>query len=323
MNISEIVADFKSSKMFCEGANPSTQNKFVTSREAAELGLFGPLFHGTTSPAAKQNILENGFQFTEEFRTHGFGDYRNPIHPLGYGVYATPAKSRAKMYAAGVTRNIICLFVKFPPSQIPKVSYANVETMAKFWRKYGWEDAGTHDLGKQRAANTMQMTKNLAKASPVWFFKRPAFAGTLAETDQYCIYDTSLIYILDEAREKVEQKQNRPEFKRGDFVVADIPELSGQVFQILSGQNYNPPSSYLETLRQDKETGRLEQVLNSISEPIKRAFYQCHVEDLLSGETGMMWNVKSERGGQQPGIFQKRIRRITPSEAKKLQNPNT
>lgn len=324
LDVNEIVRSIKNGNLFCESETPNGP-KFVTSKEAKEAGLLGPLFHGTPSPDSKQKILSSGFSFDESTRVNGFSDYRFPLHPLGYGVYATPAKSRAKVYASGATRNIVCLYLKFDPSRIKKISFSSIKNISKFWEKYGWVPPGVHDTGKGRAEKTLEMTRNLAKESLVWFLKRPAFADDFAEHDQYCIFDTSLIYILDEKRDKLERSlEPREAFRIGDFAtLKDAGVGKVPLFKVTSIQkNWEPPETYRQKVRSDFAEGRVEGYLAELNE-IERFLYLMHWKEVAAGKSGDTVHILPIGGLRQIPAFQDALRRVMPAEAKKIQNSST
>ena len=79
----------------------------ITTNEAVQKNMFGPVFHGT-SESGRENISKNGFIVVDdekaELKANGYqaSNYADgkpaPIHHLGYGVYFTTKKSIAKNY---------------------------------------------------------------------------------------------------------------------------------------------------------------------------------------------------------------------------------
>ena len=177
----------------------------VSLKEAQDLDLFGPLYHGT-SEVARKSISGEGFKvFVGPARTgpvtHGYvgEDYYEgipaPIHTLGFGIYLTTVKNIAKEFAGGTTKGMKTYYARVP--RLATINFGSPKNMMKWWEKNGYDWADNHD----RLEATKHMTQELrGKYDAVWFKGRGI--RRLLDGDQVCVYDANDIYELDNTAAK-------------------------------------------------------------------------------------------------------------------------
>jgi len=177
------------------------QTNRISLQEATDLGLFGPVYHGT-SETSRAAISEEGFQIFEgEERSggisHGYekSDYHGgipaPIHHLGYGVYFTTVKNIAKQFNNDSLRGLMEYYLNIPNTLT--INWGAPSTMMKWWIEQGYDP----NIAKQdRVIATKMMTSNLASQYDAVWYKGKGIRKLL-DGDQICVYDTSKIYQID------------------------------------------------------------------------------------------------------------------------------
>jgi len=180
----------------------------VTPDDVKKLGLFGPVYHGT-SQENHQNIADTGFRYEvgharQGQTTHGYeGDMEYsaglpaPIHHLGYGVYFTTVKNIAKTYNLGTTKGLKQYYLHVP--RLETINFGSPNTMMRWWIQNGYnmQPSSPRDTSYQqkRLEATFNMTNVLkSKYDAVWF--KGKGLRTLLDGDQVVVFDPHNIYEL-------------------------------------------------------------------------------------------------------------------------------
>jgi 8-oxo-dGTP pyrophosphatase MutT (NUDIX family) len=189
----------------------------ISPQEAKDKGLFGPVYHGSTSDKLEK-INTQGFKIA--VGQERFGDISNgyemsnynggipsPIHHLGFGVYMTTVKAIAKQFSYGNTQ-IGPYFLDSP--RLETINFGSPRTMMKWWlengydyRKtpettYGNEHTNLEAIRQERMRSTLHLTDYLkSKYDAVWF--KGMGLRRLLDGDQVCVYETSKIYKVDKS----------------------------------------------------------------------------------------------------------------------------
>ena len=175
----------------------------LSPQEIKDSGMFGPVWHGTTSDS-REKIQEEGFKiFVGPERSgeiaHGYekSNYHDgipaPVHHLGYGIYFTTSKSIAKQYSGGTVRGLKDYYLN--TTNIETINFGSTRTMMKWWIENGYDP----ELAlRDRVAATVQLTNVLrSKFDAVWFKGKGMFR--LLDGDQVCVYNTSVIVEVDKS----------------------------------------------------------------------------------------------------------------------------
>jgi len=178
--------------------------KTISSHDAIENKLFGPVYHGTYLHKWDA-INKDGFKIfiganSEGQISHGYAntnyyeDIPPPIHHLGYGVYFTTKKSTAKVYA--FNNNIIPPFY-LKLDRIKTINFATNKNMMNWWIENGYDP----ELAKQSNEGRVQATKKLtevlsSKYDAIWYKGGSKFNSTL-DGDQIVVFNPDNIYKID------------------------------------------------------------------------------------------------------------------------------
>jgi len=181
--------------------NKEAQIPIISSQEANDKKLFGPVYHGTSSENINK-IIENGFSIyigesRQENISHGYdmGNYYNgipaPVHHLGFGIYFSTIKNIAKEYNYGTSKGLKEFYLDVPRLEI--INFGSPKTMMNWWIKNGYSP----ELALvDRVAATQSLTNYLSSNyDAVWYKGKGMYR--LLDGDQICIYDTNRIYIVD------------------------------------------------------------------------------------------------------------------------------
>src|ERR1035437_8080857 len=181
----------------------------ISPQEAKDKGLFGPVYHGSTSDKLEKISIQ-GFKVSvgdERFGDvcHGyqisnyFGSIPAPIHHLGFGVYFTTVKAIAKKFSYG-NPQIGPYFLDIP--RLKTINFGSPRTMMKWWIENGYDyqktpktpfGSGQTDLlliRQERMRATIHLTDNLKSMYDAVWFKGSAMYRPL-DGDQVCIFDSS------------------------------------------------------------------------------------------------------------------------------------
>jgi 8-oxo-dGTP pyrophosphatase MutT (NUDIX family) len=187
----------------------------ISPQEAKDKGLFGPVYHGSTSDKLEKISIQ-GFKVSvgdERFGdvSHGyqisnyFGSIPAPIHHLGFGVYFTTVKAIAKKFSYG-NPQIGPYFLDIP--RLKTINFGSPRTMMKWWIENGYDyqktpkttfGSGQTDLlliRQERMRATIHLTDNLKSMYDAVWFKGSAMYRPL-DGDQVCIFDSSRVYKVD------------------------------------------------------------------------------------------------------------------------------
>jgi hypothetical protein len=172
----------------------------ISLQQAQDVGMFGPVYHGTTQENLTK-IEEEGFRVIEgEARQGdirhglmpgGMGGVNPPIHFLGFGIYLTTVKSIAKKFANDSAKGMKTYFVN--SKNIETINYGSQNTIMKWWIANGFDP----ELAKtDRVAATKKMTEQLvSKYDAVWYKGQGLYK--LLDGDQICVYKPELIVEVD------------------------------------------------------------------------------------------------------------------------------
>lgn len=163
----------------------------------------GALYHGTL-PEVIPDIKEQGFKREEgEAHTDGIRQgYDNmeyggtgcspPVHHLGYGIYFTQSKARAKLFGEDTARNVLEFWV-LNGSRIMEINFAASNTMMKWWHSHGFDC----ELSKvDRVAATQRLTAHLSNEYDACLFTGRGFGRGL-DGNQICVYNPSILRRID------------------------------------------------------------------------------------------------------------------------------
>jgi hypothetical protein len=177
----------------------------VTTEEARERKLFGPVWHGS-SDAGREKIAREGFKVIigtsrTDDTEHGYpyqpytrgGKTPAPIHHLGFGVYFTTSKTIAKHFNNESMTGLVTYYLDIP--RLETINFASANNMMKWWIAQGYDAALAESGLDGWMKATKQLTANLAsKWDAVWF------KGKLLDGDQVCVFDPKRIYRLDDSK---------------------------------------------------------------------------------------------------------------------------
>lgn len=178
--------------------------------EVNKKNMFGPVYHGTNASARKMidkigfNIpigrsrtgdVSNGYPLNDYW-----GGIPAPIHHLGFGVYFTNSKSKAKIFNQGTESGLKSYYLDVP--NLKTINFAIRGKMMKWWQDNGYDMEKITNWGnvdfieKKRVEATINLTNTLKSKYDAVFFKGKGF-GSLLDGDQICVYDTRKIYKLN------------------------------------------------------------------------------------------------------------------------------
>lgn len=187
----------------------------ITTQQAVDRKLFGPLYHGT-GPENMNSILQHGFQIggddIKSVNGYQQGAYVGtafppPMHHLGYGVYLTTAKAVAKKFA-GARAKMVEFYVDAP--RLETINFGANNTMMRWWLSQGYDfdwkrvtktgetDYRAPRFGAEWARATRHLTDTLkGQFDAVWF--KGKGLRRLLDGDQVCVYDPARLYRIDDA----------------------------------------------------------------------------------------------------------------------------
>lgn len=185
----------------------STQGlKRISTHEALERGMFGPVYHGS-SQSNQEKIDQDGFKVIignvgDDGISHGYqqSNYANglpaPVHHLGFGVYFSTVKNIAKGFNHGSTKGLRPYFLDV--HNIKTINFGSQSNMMKWWVENGYDP----DLAKQGERGRVEATKKLSQQlssqyDAVWF--KGKGLRRLLDGDQIVVFDPSRIYKVDDS----------------------------------------------------------------------------------------------------------------------------
>jgi len=172
---------------------PNPPLPFISPQAAHDRGLFGPVYHGTTSDNLAE-IVRDGFKIFEGERgmtqisngypnePYGLTGIPAPVHHLGYGIYFTTVRAIAQRFAHGSSK-LIQFFLDVP--RVEQINFASPRRMMEWWITHGYAPI----LAKvDRISATKVLTRTLAaKFDAVWFLGKGLHQ--LLDGDQICVYN--------------------------------------------------------------------------------------------------------------------------------------
>jgi len=183
----------------------------ISPQEAVDQKMFGPMYHGTQtdlsaiiatgfdtdrSIPSDTNSTSNGYSF----EPYGQTGIAAPVHHLGFGAYFTTVKAIAKAYVGNTTKGRRAFYLA--STNVEEINFGAPNTMMKWWRANGYNMTSDDTRARNYKAwleATNNLTKTLsARADAVWFLGKGI--RKLLDGDQVCIYDTSLIRVVDPKR---------------------------------------------------------------------------------------------------------------------------
>jgi hypothetical protein len=175
----------------------------ISSEKARSGNFFGPVYHGSSQEKLAV-IRKRGFEIFkgeagQDGLSHGYPDeqyggtgHSPPIHHLGFGIYFTTSRSKAKRFNHGSVRGLTPFFLDAP--RLETINFAAQNTMMKWWLENGYNP----DEAGSRLKATENMTRELSsKYDAVWFKGKTLYS--VLDGDQICVYDPSKIYMLDDS----------------------------------------------------------------------------------------------------------------------------
>lgn len=217
----------------------------ISPQQAADGGMFGPVYHGTTAHNWEK-IEREGFKiFIGHERSgdisHGYemSDYSGgipaPIHHLGFGIYFTTVKNIAKRFNGGTVKGLKTYYLDVP--RIEEINWGSPNTMMKWWLKSGYDYRKTPEtsfgnprtnlklIQQERLRATNSLTDELkSKYDAVWY--KGKSIRQLLDGDQICVFDPSNIYEVDKKLAKA--------FEVGSIVVSkgyELKNIHGDVYR--------------------------------------------------------------------------------------------
>lgn len=280
----------------------------ISPQQAYDAKMFGPLYHGTQHDLS--DIIATGFdtkrsvpssigRFDRPLETsngYAFKEYAlgiaAPVHHLGFGTYMTTVKAIAKQYAGGTTKGQRMFYLD--SQRVVKINFGAPNTMMKWWRENGYDMTAEATKNKDMKAwvsATQKLTDNLSKRYDAVHFLGKGIRKLL-DGDQVCIYDTSLIRVIDpklatglEIGSKVTHTQQTPSEWRGrNAVYADEIPDAGPGWRGL----YDAERS-----EEAKAMGRQPYAFHVIPPPGMVGV----ITNVRSGPKGKMYDVKWQKGG--------------------------
>lgn len=206
--------------------------QIVSPQTAKDKGLFGPIYHGTTSDKLEK-ISSHGFNVFVGHERSGdvsqgyqasdyYGGIPAPIHHLGFGVYFTTVQAIAKKFSEG-SNKIGPYFIDTP--RMETINFGSPRTMMKWWLENGYDykkspetlfGTGQTNLSlirQERLRATQNMTNFLkAKYDAIWYKGKGMYK--LLDGDQVVVFDPNKIY-------KVNKDMAQPD-EIGSKVVAKV-----------------------------------------------------------------------------------------------------
>lgn len=178
--------------------------KYITTQEAKDRGLFGPVYHGT-EPETLEKIKAGGFKVIkgergEEGVRHGYNElnytaseYPPPIHHLGFGAYFTTVKAIGKMFNNNSLKGLRQYYLNIP--NLETINFASPRKMMEWWIANGY------DIAKgDRFKATEKLTRTLASQYDAVWFKGKSMYKTL-DGDQICVYrPAGKIFMIDDSQ---------------------------------------------------------------------------------------------------------------------------
>lgn len=213
-------------------------------------GMFGPLYHGTQHDM--NEIVAKGFNVAKSvpfavggwrskpvgtsngysLESYGYTGISAPVHHLGFGAYFTTKKAIAKRFAGDTVKGMrtFCL----DSDRVLTINFGAPNTMLRWWLQNGY-DMTREATEKRDVATWIAATKKLtdrlkADYDAVWFTGK-GYRGSLLDGDQVCVYDPSLIRVIEpklatglQIGAKVVHSQIMPERFRGSnvFYIDDV-----------------------------------------------------------------------------------------------------
>ena len=252
----------------------------VTTQDAKNRGMFGPVYHGT-SEDTHTKIQNEGFKVIEgESGSEGISNgyaaipYANgipaPVHHLGYGIYFTTVKAIAKKFNGGSVKALKSFYLDV--HNVATINFGSVGTMMKWWIANGFDPA----LAKtDRVAATKQLTDSLkGKHDAVWF-KGKGFK-TLLDGDQIVVFDPSKVFLLEDSQAEA------------GAIGSKVQRKSDGMVGVIRGQRPLMPNMY-EKIMAAKETATPEQLAG-------------HWFD-ITPESKYYLEIKWQKGGMDSNVF--------------------
>lgn len=184
--------------------------KTISYQEALDKKLFGPVYHGTLQ-SNWEKIYDTGFKVFIDQPSFLGGNVRNgysnepyyntgkipPIHHLGYGVYFTKSKDKARKLNNNTNINLKEFFLDVP--RLAKINFTSPKKMMQWWEDNGYDS----ELAlTNRIEATKKLTDNLKeKYDGVYFVGKSGFYSAL-DGDQIIVFDPSRIYLADRSLSK-------------------------------------------------------------------------------------------------------------------------
>jgi hypothetical protein len=170
--------------------------KTMSAQEAHNKQYFGPVYHGT-SFGNQSSIDKDGFSiYVDKAGTgsvrNGFEQNNYPVHTLGYGIYFTEVKAVAQKFA-GSKAKLNAYYLN--ANRIETINFGALSTISKWWVSNGFD---TKLALVDQVAATKAMTKVLASKFDAVYLKGSGMNRGF-DGNQICVYDTSLIYKIDES----------------------------------------------------------------------------------------------------------------------------
>lgn len=183
----------------------------ISPQDAVDQKMFGPMYHGTQADLSdiiatgfdkyrsiptNTNVTSNGYSF----ENYGQTGIAAPIHHLGFGTYFTTVKAIAKAYAGNTMKGMSTFYLA--STKVEEINFGSPNTMMRWWLANGYnmtvEDTRTRDR-KAWLQATNNLTKTLsARSDAVWFLGKGM--RKLLDGDQVCVFDPSLIRVVDPKR---------------------------------------------------------------------------------------------------------------------------
>ena len=182
-------------------------DRTISLKDAEDMKLFGPVWHGTSS-STRDLIQQEGFKvFEGEAGTgnvsHGFENPREyalghlpPVHFLGYGVYFTTSRNVAKMFNGGSMQGLNTYYLNVP--RMETINFNAPHTMMKWWLRNGYDPQVAKT---DRVAATKLLTDSLSSRFHAVFHKGGGWK-TIDMGPQIVVFDPSRIYLVDLALSK-------------------------------------------------------------------------------------------------------------------------
>lgn len=248
----------------------------ITTNEAVQKNMFGPVFHGT-SESGRENISKNGFIVVDdekaELKANGYqaSNYADgkpaPIHHLGYGVYFTTKKAIAKNYNGQSQKGLKPYYID--SQRIETINFGSPNTMMKWWVANGYDFSWDNVPGKsfincekERIRATKNLTTTLKSRCDAVYYKGSGLYKLL-DGDQICVFNPSgKIYSINDSDVKGLIIGGKVKIKSLDEV---LPLISRYVSKIRNEQftaevtqedaNFYIVSNYWKIPKDPKNTG--------------------------------------------------------------------